>query len=130
MHSDKRNLCQQMGLRLPVRDLRVLDPAFTTQGSGCVLIRERCIVLALEHVRIIVMKDRVLVPKGEAFSPHEANLMKALERHTQEYSRTGMSTLGHSASQQSLVGLANAGESACSPLHILITSRTRLHWMC
>eukprot|EP00892_Ulva_mutabilis_P010338 jgi/Ulvmu1/7677/UM038_0108.1 len=107
LHYDKRNLCQQMGLRLPVRDLRVLDPAFTTQGSGCVLVREKCIVVALEHVRIIVMKDRVLVPKGEAFSPHEANLMRALERQTQEYTTTG-GALAHSQSQQSLVGLSGA----------------------
>lgn len=127
MYSDKRNLCQQMGLRLPVRDLRVLDPAFTTQGSGCVLVREKCIVVALEHVRIIVMKDRVLVPKGEAFSPHEANLMKALERHTQEYSRTGISTFGHSASQHSLTGLANAGAPGFNPSHILVMRRTWLH---
>ena len=111
MHSDKRNLCQELGLRLPVRDLRVLDPAFTTQGSGCVLVRERCIVVALEHVRIIIMKDRVLVPKGEAFSPHEANLMRALERQTQEYTRTG-STLTHSQSQHSLIGLTTAGVCA------------------
>lgn len=112
LHWDKRNLCQQLGLRLPVRDLRVLDPAFTSQGSGCVLVRERCIVVALEHVRIIVMKDRVLVPKGEAFSPHEGSLMRALERHAHEYSRTG-TTLAHSTSQQSLSGLASAGVRSC-----------------
>lgn len=108
LQADKRNLCQQMGLRLPVRDLRVLDPAFTTQGSGCVLVRERCIVVALEHVRIIIMKDRVLVPKGDMFSPHEANLMRALERHILDYSRPGC-TLGPSQSHQSLFGLANGG---------------------
>ena len=40
----------------------MLDPAFISPGSGYLLARDKCIIIALEHVRMIIMKDRVLLP--------------------------------------------------------------------
>ena len=80
--TDKRGLCARKGLRLPVSDLRVLDPAYTSQRRGCVLARDRCMVVCLEHVRCIVMRDCVLLPLDRALALTEAQavLVAALQR--------------------------------------------------
>jgi hypothetical protein len=55
------------------------------------LSRERCIVVALEHVRIIVMKDCVLIPGDHSanLSDREKRFLQALERQTHLYALTG-----------------------------------------
>ena len=75
------------GLRLPVSDLRVLDPAYTSPRRGCILARDKCIVICLEHVRAVVMRDCALVPleRGAAAAPLQAAAVAALERAVAEY---------------------------------------------
>jgi hypothetical protein len=86
MH-DKRTLCQRKGLRLPVSDLRVLDPAFASHRRGCVLARDKCIVVCLEHVRIIVMRDCVIVPldPGAVVSELQEAVVAVVKRAVAEY---------------------------------------------
>lgn len=84
---DKRALCVRKGLRLPVSDLRVLDPAYASPRRGCILARDKCIVICLEHVRVIVMRDCALVPleRGAAAAPLQAAAVAALERAAAGY---------------------------------------------
>ena len=85
--TDKRTLCARKGLHLPVSDLRVLDPAYTAQRRGCVLARDRCLVVCLEHVRLIVMRDCVLLPleRHAGLTAAQARLVDALERQIREH---------------------------------------------
>jgi len=60
-------------LRLPLRDLRVVDPAFRNEAP-VVLARQSAIVIHLEHIRAVVEADRVTLfdpeqPAVEAFLP-------------------------------------------------------------
>jgi magnesium transporter len=60
-------------LRLPLRDLRVVDPAFRNEAP-VVLARQGAIVIHLEHIRAVVEADRVTLfdpeqPAVEAFLP-------------------------------------------------------------
>ena len=107
---DKRSLCRLKGLRLPVSDLRVLDPAYATQRRGCVLTRERCIVVCLESVRLIVLQECVLLPleRGGGVAPAQASLVAALE-----------------AAQREFAGLAPSG----AHLHSTFSSALA-PWMC
>ena len=61
-------------LRLPLRDLRVVDPSFRNEAP-VVLARERAIVVHLLHVRAVIEVDRMTLfdaehPAVEAFLPH------------------------------------------------------------
>ncbi|KAK4532320.1 hypothetical protein CCYA_CCYA11G3177 [Cyanidiococcus yangmingshanensis] len=60
-------------LRLPLRDLRVVDPAFRNEAP-VILARQGAIVIHLEHIRAVVEADRVTLfdpeqPAVEAFLP-------------------------------------------------------------
>jgi hypothetical protein len=70
-----------------VSDLRVLDPAYTSKRRGCILVRDKCAVICIEHVRLIVMRDCVLLPleRSIALTEEQALLVAALERQIREY---------------------------------------------
>ena len=51
---------------VPARDLRLLDPRFAAPAS--ILIRERALVLVLEHIRAIITHDRPLLVTKSAHS--------------------------------------------------------------
>jgi hypothetical protein len=107
--ADKRGICAQRGLKPPVRDLRVLDPAFISPGSGYLIARDKCIIFALEHVRMIITKDRVLIPMKHSVDVSQRDdfgdvgflsqrkcskalheeLVQQLKRHTKLYSCSG-----------------------------------------
>ena len=46
-------------LRVPMRDLRMLEPNFSNSYSAAILCRERCIVLHLEQVRLLITAEEV-----------------------------------------------------------------------
>lgn len=83
--ADKRALCQRKGLRLPVSDLRVLDRTYAKRGA--ILVRDKCIVVVLEHVRLIVMRDCVLLPleRSIVLAEPQSSLVAALVKQIREY---------------------------------------------
>ncbi len=55
---DKHELC--MRLSLPVRDLRILDPAvMTSQSPSSIFIRDNAIIFNIESLRMLIQKDEV-----------------------------------------------------------------------
>ena len=51
-------------LRVPMRDLRMLEPNFSNSYSAAILCRERCIVLHLEQVRLLITAEEVYLQDG------------------------------------------------------------------
>ena len=62
MHADKRALIGKVGLSIPIRDMRLLDHNLAI-GDSIILVRENAIITSLEHVRLIIMHDKVLIPR-------------------------------------------------------------------
>ena len=57
---DKHELC--LRLSLPVRDLRILDPAvMTSQSPSSIFIRDNAIIFNIESLRMLIQKDEVLI---------------------------------------------------------------------
>ncbi|EIE24723.1 hypothetical protein COCSUDRAFT_62141 [Coccomyxa subellipsoidea C-169] len=57
---DKHELC--MRLSLPVRDLRILDPAvMTSQSPSSIFIRDNAIIFNIESLRMLIQKDEVIL---------------------------------------------------------------------
>jgi hypothetical protein len=51
---------QVMGLEIPMRDLRLMDPALSSWDSFAqILVRDNALVISAEHVRVIVTCDKV-----------------------------------------------------------------------
>jgi len=50
---------------VPLRDLRVLEPGLTTSFSTTLLCRERTMVINLEHVKLLVTAEEVLLPNTD-----------------------------------------------------------------
>jgi hypothetical protein len=49
-----------MGLEIPMRDLRLMDPALSSWDSFAqILVRDNALVISAEHVRLIVTCDKV-----------------------------------------------------------------------
>ena len=51
-------------LRVPMRDLRMLEPNFSNSYSAAILCRERCIVLHREQVRLLITAEEVYLQDG------------------------------------------------------------------
>ena len=49
-------------MRLPVRDMRLVDPNLLTSETGRILVRDNGIVVSIEHVRLIIMAEQVIWP--------------------------------------------------------------------
>lgn len=43
--------------------MRLLDPNLLTSETGKILVRDNAIVISIEHVRLIVTADLVIVPR-------------------------------------------------------------------
>ncbi|KAK9909360.1 hypothetical protein WJX75_001012 [Coccomyxa subellipsoidea] len=57
---DKHELC--LRLSLPVRDLRILDPAvMTSQSPSSIFIRDNAIIFNIESLRMLIQKDEVIL---------------------------------------------------------------------
>ncbi len=50
---------QRFKLRVPIRDMRLVDPNLLTSETGKILVRDNAIVFSIEHVRIIITGDQV-----------------------------------------------------------------------
>ncbi|CAL5230066.1 g13519 [Coccomyxa viridis] len=61
--SDKRGLIQKFRLGVPIRDMRLLDPNLLTSETGKILVRDNAIVFSVEHVRLIITADCVIIPQ-------------------------------------------------------------------
>ena len=63
LHADKRSLITQLGLNIPIRDMRLLDFNLLTSETGKILVRDNAILFSIEHVRLIIAADKALVPR-------------------------------------------------------------------
>eukprot|EP00884_Botryococcus_braunii_P009134 jgi/Botrbrau1/18221/Bobra.53_1s0078.1 len=61
--ADKRGIIQKFRLGIPIRDMRLLDPALLTSETGKLLVRDNAIVFSMEHVRLIITADEVIYPE-------------------------------------------------------------------
>lgn len=52
---------QRFKMRLPVRDMRLVDPNLLTSETGRILVRDNGIVVSIEHVRLIIMAEQVRI---------------------------------------------------------------------
>ena len=59
---DKHRLASQ--LRVPMRDLRMLEPNHSNSYSAAILSRERCMVVHLEQVRLLITAEEVYLQDG------------------------------------------------------------------
>jgi hypothetical protein len=64
---DKRQLITTTGLELPMRDMRLLDPAMQPfETVAQLLVRDNALVFSMEGARCVIMADKVMVPlEGE-----------------------------------------------------------------
>eukprot|EP00898_Chlorokybus_atmophyticus_P005780 jgi/Chlat1/6202/Chrsp44S05805 len=78
MEADKHAIMQRVGV--PARDLRMLDPQLTYPST--ILVRDRGLVLNLEHIKAIIGTDEVLLlnSSSEQVAPLVEEMRKRLRR--------------------------------------------------
>ncbi|GIL63492.1 hypothetical protein Vafri_17545 [Volvox africanus] len=59
---DKRQLIQTCRLEIPMRDMRLMDSALGNETLAQLLVRDNALVFSMEHVRLIIMHDKVVIP--------------------------------------------------------------------
>ena len=64
---------QKLKLGVPIRDMRLLDPNLLTSETGKILVRDNVIVVSIEHVRLIITADYVIIPR-EGFEHNPLNI--------------------------------------------------------
>ena len=64
---------QKFKLGVPIRDMRLMDPNLLTSETGKILVRDNAIVFSVEHVRVIITADMVIIPR-DAFDHNPSNL--------------------------------------------------------
>ena len=76
---------QKFKLGVPIRDMRLLDPNLLTSETGKVLVRDNAIVFSMEHARLIITADCVIIPQsGFDHSPLAQHFATLLEEHISE----------------------------------------------
>ncbi|KAK9811417.1 hypothetical protein WJX72_003689 [[Myrmecia] bisecta] len=104
LHADKRAIIQKFKLGIPIRDMRLLDPNLLTSETGKILVRDNAIVFSIEHVRLIITADAVIIPReGFDRNPINARFNALLEESIVE--------AAHSASRWSELGGAGADDT-------------------
>ncbi|KAK9813533.1 hypothetical protein WJX73_005543 [Symbiochloris irregularis] len=89
LHSDKRGIIQKFKLGVPIRDMRLMDPNLLTSATAKILVRDNAIVVSVEHVRVIVTSDMVIMPQ-DGFEHNKLNqafnslLQEHIIEHAQE----------------------------------------------
>jgi len=79
--ADKRALVQRFKLRLPIRDMRLVDPNLLTSDTGKIIVRDNVMLVSMEHVRLIIMATQVIVIKeGQEQRPLSAAFSDMLQR--------------------------------------------------
>ncbi|EFJ43506.1 hypothetical protein VOLCADRAFT_96274 [Volvox carteri f. nagariensis] len=79
---DKRQLIQTCRLEIPMRDMRLMDSALGTETLAQLLVRDNALVFSMEHVRLIIMHDKVVVPLDDGGLQPPAPPSAAPERPT------------------------------------------------
>mgnify|MGYP006137343743 CR=1 FL=1 len=69
---DKHRLAQHLGV--PMRDFRMLEPNRSDSYSAAILCRERCIVMHIEQVRLLITSENIFMQDG----PRSYTVMKIL----------------------------------------------------
>ena len=85
---------QKYKLGVPIRDMRLLDPNLLTSETGKILVRDNVIVVSMEHVRVIITADCVIIPReGFEHSPVSVRFNSFLEEVVAEYAEVRRSHL-------------------------------------
>lgn len=85
LHADKRAIIGKLGLSIPIRDMRLLDHNLL-QSDSVILVREGAIIASLEHVRLIIMHDKVIIPReGVEQNPLTSRFVDILDESIQEW---------------------------------------------
>eukprot|EP00878_Enallax_costatus_P015018 GHUV01015725.1.p1 GENE.GHUV01015725.1~~GHUV01015725.1.p1 ORF type:complete len:308 (+),score=82.34 GHUV01015725.1:374-1297(+) len=63
MQADKYKLTHKLGVQ--GRDLRIMDPSLATSYPSAILCREKALVVSLEHIKVIITTNNVLVMNPE-----------------------------------------------------------------
>jgi hypothetical protein len=80
-----RAAAQKFKLGVPIRDMRLLDPNLLTSETGKVLVRDNAIVFSMEHARLLITADCVIIPmSGFDHSPLAQHFSTLLEEHITE----------------------------------------------
>ncbi|EFN54353.1 hypothetical protein CHLNCDRAFT_135619 [Chlorella variabilis] len=88
LHADKRSLIIQLGLGIPIRDMRLLDFNLLSSETGKLLVRDNAFILSIEHVRLIITADKVLIPReGYEHNPLSNRFVDVLEESIAEWAR-------------------------------------------
>lgn len=95
LFADKRAIIQDLSLNIPIRDMRLLD--FNLFTSGKILLRDNAIIFTIEHVRLIITANKVIIPReGYDHSPMGTRYIDMLEdaiREWHSYQFTQSSTI-------------------------------------
>ncbi|KAF8717133.1 hypothetical protein HU200_026248 [Digitaria exilis] len=106
---------------LPTRDLRVLDPDLSSPST--ILVRDRAVVVNLEHVKAIVTATEALVL--DSSSPLLALFLKDLRARvvSPDVSSTGLAThccSDHGEGNEAAVSLCSAGNAKTLPFELKV----------
>ena len=63
---DKHRLAQHLGV--PMRDFRMLEPNRSDSYSAAILCRERCIVMHIEQVRLLITSENIFMQDGRSYT--------------------------------------------------------------
>ncbi len=81
---------QKLKLCVPIRDMRLLDPNLLTSETGKILVRDNVIVVSIEHVRLIITADCVIIPReGFDHNPLNISFNSLLEDVIAEFAEVG-----------------------------------------
>lgn len=84
-------LLQKLKLGVPIRDMRLLDPNLLTSETGKILVRDNVIVVSIEHVRVIITADCVIIPRdGFEHNPLNTHFNSLLEEVIQEFAEVSI----------------------------------------
>ena len=79
---DQRYCAQKFKLGVPIRDMRLMDPNLLTSETGKILVRDNALVLSIEHVRVIITAEMVIIPRdGFDHNPLHTRFNSLLKEH-------------------------------------------------
>jgi hypothetical protein len=90
VQADKYKLTHKLGVQ--GRDLRIMDPSLATTYPSAILCRDRALVVNLEHIKVVITTNSVLV-----VNPEDENVLPFISELKMKVSQPGLG-LGVSAS--------------------------------
>lgn len=79
---DRHKLTHELGVQ--TRDLRILDPKFTSNYPSAILCREKALVINLPNIKAIVTTEYMLMVNPESSNAELEDFMKKLEDRFKE----------------------------------------------